>query len=75
MAYRARRIMRRTSLAPVSKPLPVTRPSKVGYVDETLSKKRRSEPWSIGGMRTKISILLFFGQVNEVISIGHPINK
>ena len=67
--------MRRTSLAPVSKPLPVTRPSKVGYVDETLSKKRRSEPWSIGGMRTRMSNLLFSGAVNEVISICHPINK
>ena len=55
--------MRRTSLAPVSKPLPVTRPSKVGYVDETLSKKRRSEPWSIGGMITRMSNLLFFGSV------------
>ena len=74
MAYRARRIMRRTSLAPVSKPLPVTKPSKVGYVDESLSKKRRSEPWSIGGMRTKISILLISGQ-NEVNNIGHPINN
>ena len=65
MAYRARRIMRRTSLAPVSKPLPVTRPSKVGYVDETLSKKRRSEPWSIGGMRTRMSNLLLFGSVKK----------
>jgi len=65
MAYRARRIMRRTSLAPVSKPLPVTRPSKVGYVDETLSKKRRSEPWSIGGMRTRMSNLLFFGSMKK----------
>ena len=65
MAYRARRIMRRTSLAPVSKPLPVAKPCKVGYVDETLSKKRRSEPWSIGGMRTKISILLFLAKSKD----------